>query len=382
MIICEPECVGFAHEEVNAGIIGQLLKAGGDGDNLLVVERQHLSCIRTIWSSRAYSSQDFSSRFIKPRRKLWDFRPLKILYLRWLSGTLLKEAERRGTPLVFLSVSTELFMVLHQLSPAFENVNIIIVNHGILEQLVKEEPVGKADTNRWFGTWFFRKNRMLNNLIISPHIAQNLRDDFGDRLPSVSSIHHPSVWMDIEADRSASSPVHFATIGKMGKRKGEEELVRLFDRLKGKPLPFLITILGYLAYSTEDERITIYNRRLSREEISRESAMADYFILPFRKDSYRYMVSGVLFDAFNYGKPVIALSCSLMDYYFSAFGDIGYLCRDEEELYNTISSLSADFPVERYKTQVQIIMKARKMMDKENETVLAGLLNNSFQDEQ
>jgi hypothetical protein len=81
----------------------------------------------------------------------------------------------------------------------------------------------------------------------------------------------------------------------------------------------------------------------------------DYVISLANQESYHLRASGTFFDALAHFKPIIALENPFISYYFRKYGDLGYLCKDLNELQRVIIEISKDFPSERYLSQQHAI---------------------------
>ena len=84
-----------------------------------------------------------------------------------------------------------------------------------------------------------------------------------------------------------------------------------------------------------------------------------YAVFPFRTFYYRLTPSGSVLDAFSAGKPVIAIRNSQFEEMFQSMGDIGYLCKDVNEMKNLVATILRDPPRDRYRKQSQNILASR-----------------------
>jgi len=80
---------------------------------------------------------------------------------------------------------------------------------------------------------------------------------------------------------------------------------------------------------------------LPREEYDRQIKNLDYVLFFYPVESYKFGVSGALFDALSYNKPIIGLSCGYLKYVENKFGSIGILCDSEKDMAETLLKLSS-----------------------------------------
>jgi glycosyltransferase involved in cell wall biosynthesis len=78
-----------------------------------------------------------------------------------------------------------------------------------------------------------------------------------------------------------------------------------------------------------------------RDIYLRDLASLHYAVFPFRNEYYSLSASGTLLDAIAARKPIITTSIPLFRGLFEEFGDVGYLCSNDDELRQTILSLAS-----------------------------------------
>ena len=72
--------------------------------------------------------------------------------------------------------------------------------------------------------------------------------------------------------------------------------------------------------------------------------------------------SGVLFDAFSYLKPVIALRSPFFSSYFDRMGNIGYLCDHYDDLKQRVLDLLNNPPTVEYSLQRRTLLAGREQL--------------------
>ncbi len=101
---------------------------------------------------------------------------------------------------------------------------------------------------------------------------------------------------------------------------------------------------------------SMFRRVPSKDWVSKDdyhSALAaiHYVCLPYNPDHYRFSASGILLDAIQNAKPVIALRNPTLVSIFERYGDVGYLCEDEMQMIQTVLMLAEHFDQLRYQQQ-------------------------------
>ena len=87
----------------------------------------------------------------------------------------------------------------------------------------------------------------------------------------------------------------------------------------------------------------------------------DYLIM-FIDNKYDLKTSGIIFEAIRFEKPIIALECNLINFYFKKFGDIGYVYKTVEDMSKSIKYLVKPFKEDRYYEQVENLRLAKQQL--------------------
>jgi hypothetical protein len=98
---------------------------------------------------------------------------------------------------------------------------------------------------------------------------------------------------------------------------------------------------------------------------------ADYMVFFYQKDSYKFGVSGVFFDAINHEIPIIAMRNESFEYFENQIGKIGWLCDSEAGIIDVAINILENPPIgelqeirrnyRRFKNQNSIEASASKL---------------------
>ncbi len=99
---------------------------------------------------------------------------------------------------------------------------------------------------------------------------------------------------------------------------------------------------------------------LPRAEFVRQLSSMHFVFLPFQPGYYDLATSGALIDAVTWLKPVITLSVDLAVDFFSAAGDIGYLCESLSQMSQTLDALMDAPDEQRYHRQIENLRALRQ----------------------
>ena len=394
LLVCEPECLGDSHEEVNTAFLVELSLAFPEEKIVFFGENEHLLCIKKNLERKHMSLENlvFKPGEIPPHplrgiRKYFE-------YLQYLKDLFVFAQSNHVRRMIFLSVNDYNLRAIKKLLKKTE-IRCTCVVHGILETLLEKRNSfprkAMNATKFWeyvaerlfqFKRTFLSDNHNINYIVLSPVIRQRLISLYPEVQPVVAALHHPYLFEKAELftpfnDRS----VRFGTIGSLFESKGLRAQERLINDLlppnesKGK---FEIIIIGEVDFSRRypsNIRIAASGRRLSREDISRLAREVDYFLFLYPSDSYQLMASGAYFDTLSYAKPVIALRNSFISYYFSLMGNVGFIFDTYEELLAKVLEIVDTLPSDVLIQQRQTILKQRERLTQFNREELSRILS-------
>lgn len=130
----------------------------------------------------------------------------------------------------------------------------------------------------------------------------------------------------------------------IGDRAAFEMIGRLHPSLRQLPM-------DALSRPPEDEAIP---RRTFIERLERQHYVCAFY----DPDYYRLGASGVLLDAIAHRKPLIVTDIPFTRDLFARFGDVGEICRTQDEVIETIKRLATGVDPERYRRQVRNLDQA------------------------
>lgn len=106
-----------------------------------------------------------------------------------------------------------------------------------------------------------------------------------------------------------------------------------------------------------------YKTHLMEIEDYSRFILEQHYLLFFIGQEYDLKTSGTIIDAIKYKKPIIALSCNLINSYFKMYGNIGHVYQCIEDMQIGVSNLCKNFDVEIYNIQVKNLIKANKTIN-------------------
>ena len=368
ILICEPNCVGFEHAEVNAAFIMIIAKASQGEDVLFAAEETHLVNVIELLKDKSVSLMTLPIKI--PRRNmpdvfrfLGDYSTLKNIFQVAIKNKIQK--------IYFCSILSPSLISLKIMMRYYKGISVFTVIHS---------PLGTINIfpRRWYLLfpllfWFryaflIGNHKRLKYIVLGKYIEENIKAEFPAVAAHIASIDLPYIFKQPKwHDRQGSKVVSFASFGVGGKMKRTDLLFKLAEdisKMKTKHAPEFI-MMGHFVDGSIKEMNSRYvlnlspSQPLTRKEYDILADRCDYAIYFHDPQYYSFVTSGALFDAFSYVKPVIALKSPLFDHYFKLMGDIGYLCEGYEEMERAIIDILNNDHSDRYRRQQQNILNGR-----------------------
>lgn len=213
----------------------------------------------------------------------------------------------------------------------------------------------------YFSALSYANHPSVRFLTLETHIGANLVKRIPSAAPVTDVLRLPCMQSDIPwqgADQPADT-IRFGFLGIAGPSKGLDIFARMAREIsrteRFKPD---FRLIGKLQKSALDWDFTgisgplpFSEQWLDRDLFESEVASLQYAILPYNMSYYGLASSGVLLDVLRWRKPVIALDTPVVRELEAMFGDIGYICADEQEMIATAENLLRDFDASRYARQ-------------------------------
>jgi len=366
IIICEPQCVGFEHVEVNTALIAAMRCAFPQEEILFLAEKEHLERVSGMLKDQHVKIQ--SREIGIPPRFLSNFRRLPRELL--LCKSVFKIARNNGAnKVLFISITSSTLIAIKVLLRFFTEIKCVAIPHSLLNTITKR-PSLVAETPFWFRFWLsFGNTRRLRYLVLSPYIKERLSFLLPKIGEYVRSVDHPYFFDAEKESRDLNRDlIRFGLFGAASRRAGADIFFVMAQEILLSHMRFApeFVLVGHIADKSiegllEDSGIIeSSDLPLSREDFETLAKSVDYALFLNRPDAYDLVASGSLMDAFSYVRPIIALKQPLFEYYFKTMGDIGYLCESYDEIKERILSILANKPNERYRVQQCNILNGRE----------------------
>jgi hypothetical protein len=366
IIICEPQCVGFEHVEVNAALIAAIRCAFPQEEILLLAEKEHLERVSGKLEDQRVKIQ--SREIGVPPRWISNFRrfPRELLLCKKVFDIARSNAANK---VLFLSITSSTLISIKVLLQLFNEIECVAVPHS-LDAITKRPSLVPTETPFWFRFWLsFGNMKRLRYLVLSPYIEERLSVLLPRIGGYVRSIDLPYFFApETDSRRLNSDPIRFGEFGDATRTRGADIFFAmakeiLHSHVRCVPEFVLVGHIADKAIRKLQEGFVIVESPdlpLSREDYITRAKSVDYVLFLHKPDEYELVVSGSLMDAFSYLRPILALKQPLFEYYFKTMGDIGYLCESYGDVKERIFNILANKPIEHYRAQQRNILNGRE----------------------
>jgi hypothetical protein len=366
----EPQCRGFSHAAFNAALLDCFIAAYPSANITFLAEPDHLQLVQTAFRKYALHKDYLPDWTITdiPKRSRLSRLPWIYSYMRRLLVQMLMQ---KPDFIIFSSISSEeLYCLKKILGNSWFSSPVYILMHGNLNTVHDSFP-GKP----WKTIVSMRKvlqmpdPNALQYLVLGESILQSIREiPFLNPRP-FKSMDIPHFWINKNDLSHQPNPqkLHFGFLGIAA--KGLKEFSSIALRFKSEYPESKWSVVGYcnprtLKKYTPPSFIHIHTKPLPLDEYVDKAAKLDYIIWTSHcPEYYKLTASATFFDALSLIKPGIYLSNRYIDYYFKKLGDVGYLCKDHQDMLQNTQSLLSGFRQDRYETQLNTIHKQRSLFN-------------------
>lgn len=321
IVLLEPVCHSWMHEEVNAGLL-KLVRESCDEDVVYIGEKEHVICV-----SKLFQDSGVKYQFINDFKIIEDLENYK--YVMYYFQMLNKIIHKYKVKNLFVTCAyTPCILATELISRIYSKCNINIILHGMVEKYK-----GKERTYQKL-LLYSRYCSNIKFLSYSPFCTAEYWHIPSDKM---CFIHHPY----IKAKASMKKDNH-----------SEKKIIGIIGACANKNAVRLVNLINHMDLKNDYEfwiasrfvkdfrglsHVKILNQGFDRKNIEKIMKEIDYLLLPYGKKEYMLSASGVLWDAISNEIPCIMLDSKYFEYY-QAY-NIGYQAKSISELAEIIRQI-------------------------------------------
>jgi len=272
--------------------------------------------------------------------------------------------------LIFCATASSISSLLFKkINARYPQVYSILTLHGEIETLYNAQSISEKIIASIYKWNFKIKAGNFEYLLLNKITKGFLVGDGFLKNDEILEISHPFVFRPAhEGKRKLSDTINLGHIGGLMPRKGSQFFVKLAEDInagnnRGKrniALYAIGKIDQKIAITSDTPLVRLDNETqtlISREMYDEYIEKMDFAVFTYPQDQYVHRVSGAVFDALDYNKPLIVTAHPYFKSLFEAAGDIGFYCNDYKEMLKLIEQLSGNDEIlaKRYDQQIRNI---------------------------
>ena len=362
-LVCEPIAWGMEHVPFNAALLRTICLAFPNDKVSFYAENDHAKFVREqigeeleaaiVWRELALPARH--SKFFS--RLSSDFKTVKLLLNE------LNENPKKDV-LVITGNASLLWALKHYVGTIHKDKRVQVIIHGDFSTLGRTPRKSILNPFYYIGSLktALRKSGYGSFQLIV--LEEAVRDGILKHMPflrnSVSVLDHPIPVDEHHVEiNNFNPPIQFGFLGRATEKKGFSKFLtvasEISKRHSGQVKFYLIGRISDKHRCASHPKIGFLSEipgteRMSRNEyVNRLKSL--HFVCLFYDKYYEFCASGVLMDSIAWGKPIIATQLPIFKTIQQRFGDIGYLCSNNE-FSETISSIIQINDYDRYKRQI------------------------------
>ncbi|MEZ8157354.1 hypothetical protein AB6C54_10290 [Vibrio splendidus] len=238
----------------------------------------------------------------------------------------------------FLSATPLQYVILAVISKFF-GMKVNVFMHGELGYLKKANGYGQKLGARFVELAFGLKSKV-SFIAINAYIYDNLKNLYKDG--NFIHIEHP-IQSKYEPSKNQNDGLVFGTFGVQSTNKYSEKIYALSTLLSNDfyESNSLVTVGvsdGTFSYDCDDKvqhkcKGALKESLIPFDEFMNNVASIDCALFFNQNNSsYELTPSGVFSDCIALEKPIIAIKTNMLESYFKKYGQLGYLCKDLNEM--------------------------------------------------
>lgn len=309
IVLVEPVCSRWVHEEVNAGFL-RLIADNSDEDVLYVGEWEHIQCIRRI-----YGSQQIHYVTVKKTIRMdeADLYKNAVYYFRLLNEIVVRYRPKKLFILCGYRpclLASELMSIIHW------KLKTYFVLHGMVE----EKKGHKQSYMKLFQ--FSRYCKKLCFITYSPYCTGKY---WGTHEDKFVFLHHPYICEKRAVlnagKKGGNSKIIIGIIGACANDKAEK-LISSVNRCQGAHEYEFWVASRFGGRFRHLENVTVLDLEYERRKMETIMRKMDFLLLPYGRGDYEISASGVFWDAIANRVPCLMLDSNYFKYYLTY--NIGY----------------------------------------------------------
>lgn len=286
---------------------------------------------------------------------------------------------KTGKVFVFKAHPVSLLMIKY-LKKVYKNTEIMLVMHGEIEFIYSADNSWERKMGSIYKRLIDTHANNLRYILLNKISKKRLVQDGHLYSEEVIEIDHPYPYSDRPHAplHPAPSPVNIGQVGSLATRKNAHLVYKLAEMLSKEIADGLLRFVtigpidkdaeAYKNDLVEDFVSENPSEYISRETFTSETQKIDYAVFFYEPHQFIFRASGSIMDVIDFVRPIVALQHPFFDYLSSEVGNIGFLCKDLEEMASTVARIAQRDPavVGQYDEQCANLDRFKRMHSAEH----------------
>lgn len=372
IILIEPQCVGWQHENVNAGFIESLKRVVGKEKVKVYAEKGHIDCLKRLLPD--IEKEVYFVPINVPQKNL-DYMTPFLEYSVMFQRIFEDEDNFSARAVFLLSCNKGNLVAIKKFVSRFSRMKYFVIIHAIAEQLVNNIKVPKRTViSLRMILNSFTTVRNLSFITYNPVAKDVLVDCLRkSTIEKISFLHHPfPVGISSEAKAQEDGKVHIAVWGAAARKDTKDFIESVDDEIK-EQISF-DTILKEQAGFNDLKSVNVIKQggEATYSEIMQLISQSHFIFMPYTHVDYQVSASGILMNAIQQSVPILSFDTNIAVWYNQY--NIGKVCRSYEEMRDFLLKLCLDH-TGIWNVYKQNIVKLRSVVIRENESIIGRILS-------
>ena len=373
-IVCEPISLGMEHVPFNTALLKTIRLAFPEADVEFYAEDAHSNFVREQIGEQVATTIGWH-HIVPPARHSGFFSRLSFDF-KTIQHLLEKMVDHSGEDvLVVTGNSSILWALKYYTARLHRNKKVQVVLHGnfsTLKRIPRREMLNPLYYVGCLKTALKLPGyQRLQHIVLEESVRNAVLECMPFLRKSLYVFDHPvpvdeGCDLDDKSKMSLNTPIQFGYLGRATEKKGFSKYLDVASEItKQFPGQANFHFIGRVSEKFRKKNISKMaflselpgESRLSRSDFVDRLKSLHYICL-FYDHYYEYCASGVLMDSIAWEKPIIASRLMMFQDLEQKFGDIGYLCNNNE-IAEAIGGIILAKDFERYNGQIMNIRKIK-----------------------
>lgn len=340
IVLIEPVCKGWEHENVNAGLLKLISKASKESV-IYFGEAGQIKAVSALYRS---SRVKFIELKHMPSRELQDMKKSIYNYFKMIEMVIVKTKPRT---VIITAAYRPCITAVKILAKINKNIQFKIVLHGMIEE--------KAGYQKEYDKIICENIENVTYLSYSFYCKDRYKN-MG--VKNIEFLHLSYIGNNDEMLRKKvdGSNIKIGIIGACA-NKNAIRFVKAVSKDRELSNKVRFYILSGNADQFQNKNCVVVSKAFERKDMEKLLCGMDFLLVPYGRGEYKVSTSGVIWDGISNRVPLLMYDSLCLQYYHSRV-HLGYLCSSLKELKLILKQISSgEMPDDDFFVNLDILEK-------------------------